>query len=513
MLAGDHQPQKAKPVAETVEPTPASSYPMPTHASPKSNKIQTPDNSKCQEKDTSSFCDVAAAQQAVSLSSGKGPQTYPHYVSKVSCSQTSNTWVILCVCGRQFVWEHLKVDPGISQLAADSLTVTTAALKMAVGFCAGVSRTPPKISTGVRPGVSEPHDWTQVMPAVARTTPPPQSSDSLLNTLVEITLSECGHKVATAEVDVFTMALGFDRPELAQSPSPEPVVFPSKHALPGLWQLRGPRRGLPTLRSAQRAPAEAPTTVLPDPLDGTLCCIVSSSLRAGDLVTARKRVLISLRPEPCRCPALVTVSLSAEVAAGALAVHSAPAACRRSLRTVQACIQSDPIDSWTTQVSPASHWTLPPLVPAPALQTRRLCVRAKVYGLEPSDIPANFLEEMNKSLSCYGTNIVSIGVRSACIEFIIDVCCQVEEGTGARSAAPAVSALHGGPSAARRWGAAAGEAAPAADQAAAGGTGGANQGAPQPLHRAELKPVDWLQLVMQHLPQAVLDAQTPSPSG
>ncbi|MEW5319830.1 MAG: hypothetical protein WDW38_010955 [Sanguina aurantia] len=146
-------------------------------------------------------------------------------------------------------------------------------------------------------------------------------------------------------------------------------------------------------------------------------------------------------------------------------------------------------------------------------KTRRLCVRAKVYGLEPSDIPANFLEEMNKSLSCYGTNIVSIGVRSACIEFIIDVCCQVEEGTGARSAAPAVSALHGGPSAARRWGAAAGEAAPAADQAAAGGTGGANQGAPQPLHRAELKPVDWLQLVMQHLPQAVLDAQTPSPSG
>lgn len=149
------------------------------------------------------------------------------------------------------------------------------------------------------------------------------------------------------------------------------------------------------------------------------------------------------------------------------------------------------------------------LMPSP-LQARRLCVHAKVYGLDPSDIPANFLEEMNKSLSCYGTNIVSIGVRSACIEFVIDMCCQVEESPFAQSSAPALSALHGSTTAARRWDSE--ESALTDNQAAASDTSVTNQGTPQPLHHAELKSVDWLQLVMKHLPKAVLDAQTSSPS-
>lgn len=119
MRAGDHHHQKAKPSAETVEPTPASSYHMPTPASPKSNKIQTPDNTKCQKMDAFPFCNVAAVQQVVSLSSAKGQQLYPHYVSKVSCSQKPTTYIIgyLFACGRQFIWEHLAMNTGVSQLS------------------------------------------------------------------------------------------------------------------------------------------------------------------------------------------------------------------------------------------------------------------------------------------------------------------------------------------------------------------------------------------------------------
>lgn len=145
------------------------------------------------------------------------------------------------------------------------------------------------------------------------------------------------------------------------------------------------------------------------------------------------------------------------------------------------------------------------------LQTPCVRVHAKIHGLDPEQIPVDFLAEINKSLSCYRTHIVSVGVRASCIELIIDM--QIQAYDSRTRADLTMSSQHNNCPASRIWGSEDGQSLPVQGPGRAVGgddsPAGVGENTSAESH-AQLHSVDWLRLLHQHLPPPAANAQPPA---
>lgn len=135
-------------------------------------------------------------------------------------------------------------------------------------------------------------------------------------------------------------------------------------------------------------------------------------------------------------------------------------------------------------------------------------VHAKIYGLDPRQIPAKFLSEVNQAVASYSTRIVSVGVRASCIELVIDMQMQAGDPFVREAEDLLQRSMRTTTSAGQVWGSDAGS-MPASDQVRRPRSGPSTtvpSQDPQSVSHIQLQRADWLQLLKQHLPPPATNA-------
>lgn len=142
------------------------------------------------------------------------------------------------------------------------------------------------------------------------------------------------------------------------------------------------------------------------------------------------------------------------------------------------------------------------------LQTPWVRVHAKIHGIDPDQIPADFLAEINKSMLFYRTHIVSVGVRASCIELIIDM--QMRACNSRTTSEFPLSYQHDNCPPTQRWGSEDGQSLPVLRPGSAVGSDDSPAGISHDTiadSYPQLQSLDWLHLLQQHLPPPAEDAQ------